>query len=141
MKEEKNREKICSSSFVAFFPLINVPHLVEHIFHSLKKTLVALIGTGVKILATAQFFQDFLFFFVHLFWCPNIDVYEEVSSAIPLQNRQTFSFQTEHFSTLCPRFNFNFRLARNCWYFNGFTQDSVHEIDIRVVVQVFTVAS
>ena len=115
--------------------------LLEHIFHTLKESFFILSGIRLEVFTCFQFFKDFFFFLAYLLRCPNIDMHKQISMSVTLKHRQSFSFQTEHFTALCSWFHFNFRFTGHSRHFNGFTQDRIHKIHKCFIMQVFSISS
>src|SRR4051812_13815680 len=96
----------------------SVKLLVKILFHAIKKSLLLFTGIGLKIFRISYLLQYFFLFRTQMSRRIHADFNKQVAFAIGVNIRKPFSFKAQYFSALSARFNFNFRLCINGWYFD-----------------------
>src|SRR5678809_1342175 len=79
-----------------------------------------------------HFFQHCFFFVTNILRDPNIYMNQLVTLLITIYSRESFSFQSENFSTLCSSWNFYFGSSINGGYFELCTKNCICKRNMKI---------
>ncbi len=110
--------------------------LREHIFYFFEKGLVAFFRAWSKILVGQVFFKKLFLFLVERFWCPNIDVNQQISGSIAVDAWNSFSLESKNFSGLDSFFQLDSYFSVDGFDIFRNSKNRFGKTDVQIIMQI-----